>query len=291
MKKGIKLLFFLLPITLLIISCQASKKIMDKQISKNEGEMLAYSIVGKGEIIVFIHAGGLDKKMWQNQLEKFSKNAKVISYDIRGHGGSKSVSNDQFEIEDLNTILAKEGIHTKIHLVGCSLGAIIALDYAIAFPERINKLVLVSPGLIGFQEKNEAYLMQMTNYVKAIQEGNKAAMIKELKQMNAIGSSNRTLEASIDGYVTEQLQAFIDSGAYLRIPKFKEFNPIGKSENLDMKTLIMYGDLDFDFIKKNAEKLNEIIKNAQLFEVPNAAHLLNLESEALFNEKLMEFLN
>lgn len=253
--------------------------------------MISYSTNGKGEIIVFIHAGGLDRKMWQNQLDLFSKEAKVIAYDIRGHGESKEESNSNFEIDDLSSILLKENINQKINLVGCSLGAIIALDYAIAFPDKLKSLTLVSPGLIGFQEHNEEYLKQITKYITAIQESNQNAMLKELKTINAIGKTDRKIDISIDKYVDEKLKIFIKEGSYLRIPKFKNLEPLKSIGKLNMKCLIMFGELDFDYIKTNAQKLNEEITNSEIIEFKNAAHLISLEREKLFNQHLGKFLN
>lgn len=282
---------YLFLVIIIILSCHTQKAIVEKHISESQSEMISYSIVGKGETIVFIHAGGLDKKMWERQLKNFGKKAHVIAYDIRGHGKSKSESNSKFEIDDLNSILAKENINNKINLVGCSLGAIIALDFAIAFPEKLERLILVSPGLIGFQEQNEEYLGQLSNYVKAIQEGNKNVMQKELKKMNAIGKEEREIDISIDKYVDERLKAFIESGNHLRIPSFRNLEPLKAIEKLNVKCLIMYGNLDFDYIKKNARKLNETIVNSEILEFQNSAHLINLEDEKLFNKKLIEFLD
>ncbi|MEM6722765.1 MAG: alpha/beta hydrolase, partial [Bacteroidota bacterium] len=214
----------------------------------------------------------------------------VIAYDLRGHGGSMTTENAGLEIDDLNTILQKEAVNEKINLVGCSLGAIIALDYSIAHPDRLDKLVLVSPGLIGHQETNTEFLSLLTDYVTAIQQGDKAQMIAELKKMNALGKTNRSLNPAIESYVNQQLNTFIDSGNYLRIPNFKEASPISQLQSLDLETLVLYGELDFEYIADNAKVLRDSLENAQLMTFENAAHLINLEAERKFNQTLFQFL-
>lgn len=276
---------------MILLSCQTQKKIVDKQIYKSKEDLISYSVKGKGETIVFIHAGGLDKNMWKGQMKTFSKYAKVIAYDLRGHGQSKNSRNLDYEIDDLISILEEEKIDSKINLVGCSLGAIVALDFALAYPDRLEKLVLSSPGLIGFQEKNKEFLQQIGTYVKAIQANDQEGMLMELKKMNAIGKEQRSIETKIDKYVEDQLKKFIESGNHLRVPKFKELAPLNKVDDLEVETLILYGALDFDYIKENAQKLKEEINNSELFEIYKAAHLLNLENEESFNEKLLKFLS
>ena len=283
---------FIVLISIIIFASSCAMKnsiISDHQLVEDDAT-ISYSTNGEGEVVLFVHAGGLDKEMWQNQMNYFGKKSKAISYDVRGHGKSVNGSNTTAEYEDINAILTAEKIEGKISLVGCSLGAIIALDYAIANPNKVHKLVLVSPGLIGFQEKNEEFLAQMNSYVQAIQSGNKEAMLASLKKLNAIGKEDRKLSESINQYIDKNLTSFIESNNHLRIPKFKEFNPLSRIGDLDVDCLILYGQLDFEYIKANAKRLEEGMKSAQLQPIANAAHLINLEQEKQFNRTLSRFL-
>lgn len=269
------------------LSCRTTMKL---QTAQDEGQNeISYFIKGKGETIVFIHAGGLDKNMWQNQLDHFGKTYQVIAYDVRGHGASISKNEELLEIEDMKEVLKKEGI-SRFSLLGCSLGAILALDYALAFPEEVEKLILVSPGLIGFQETDPEFLSQISRYAGAIQQGKTDLMLEELKKMNAIGKENRILSAEIDDYVTACLQQYIQTNSHLRAPKIKEIKPLTKLGQLPMETLILFGELDHDYIKANAQKLNEQIANTTMIEVENAGHLVNLEAPDVFNKQLASFL-
>ncbi|MEL7378214.1 MAG: alpha/beta hydrolase, partial [Bacteroidota bacterium] len=239
---------------LLVLSCQSVRQLVDKQYVAGDGVNISYVTAGQGQPLVLIHAGGLDKSMWQSQMKELSKDFWVMAYDVRGHGSSVSTTNDQLEIDDLSALLDQEGVDQKINLLGCSLGAIIALDYAMAHPDKVDHMVLVSPGLIGFQEQNEEFLQQISNYVAALQNGDQAAMIEELKQMNAIGKADRRIDPGISDYVEDRLAAYIDRGSHLRIPRLAELNPIPRLDTLTMETLILYGDLDFGYIEENARK-------------------------------------
>ncbi|MEM8585508.1 MAG: alpha/beta hydrolase [Bacteroidota bacterium] len=275
---------------LLVLSCQSVRQLVNKQYVDGDGVNISYVTAGEGQPLVLIHAGGLDKGMWQNQLRELSKYFRVLAYDVRGHGSSVSTSNDQFEIDDLNALLNQEVIDQKINILGCSLGAIIALDYAIAHPGKVDHMILMSPGLIGFQEHNEEFLQQISHYVAALQTGDQAAVIEELKRMNAIGKTDRIIDPDISDYVEDRLAAYIDRGSHLRIPKLAELNPIPRLDALTMETLVLYGDLDFDYIAENAKKLDEGLQNAELVEVSEAAHLINLEQGELFSQLVQDFI-
>ncbi|MEL6629013.1 MAG: alpha/beta hydrolase [Bacteroidota bacterium] len=281
---------FSVMLTLLVLGCQSVRQLVDKQYVAGDGVNISYVTAGQGQPLVLIHAGGLDKSMWQSQMKELSKDFWVMAYDVRGHGSSVSASNDHFEIDDLNALLNQEGIDQKINILGCSLGSIIALDYAIAHPEKVDHMILVSPGLIGFQEQNEEFLQQISHYVAALQTGDQAAVIEELKRMNAIGKTNRIIDPDISDYVEDRLAAYIDRGSHLRIPKLAELNPIPRLDTLTMETLVVYGDLDFDYIAENAKKLDEGLQNAELVEVSEAAHLINLEQGELFSQLVQDFI-
>ena len=119
------------------------------QIGRNE---IFYQVFGQGSPLVLIHGGGADHRMWREQVDYFKKEYKVVVYDIRGHGRSNFEENDRPDINDLE-ILADELGLKKINLAGLSLGAILALDFALANPARVEKLILLSPGLIGDSDR------------------------------------------------------------------------------------------------------------------------------------------
>lgn len=100
---------------------------------------------GNGEPIVFLHTGlqtGLTD--FEFQREYFSKDFQVLSPDLRGHG--QSISNDiQYFFEDSARDLFETIEHYKlksIHLVGCSLGALVAIKFAQLYPERLYTLTV-----------------------------------------------------------------------------------------------------------------------------------------------------
>lgn len=111
---------------------------------------LHYEVQGEGEAIALIHCGGADLRNWKFIAPQLSKNYQVVAFDGRGAGQSPPLLEPANYVEDLRRLLDYLGID-KAAIVGHSIGGQIATDFALTYPERISKLVLVAPGLSGYQ--------------------------------------------------------------------------------------------------------------------------------------------
>ena len=99
---------------------------------------------GLGQPLVLLHGNGENCNYFEHQISYFSRNYRVIAIDTRGHGksprGEKPFSIRQFS-EDLKDCLNAMNI-AKTMLLGFSDGGNIALEFALKYPERVEKLVL-----------------------------------------------------------------------------------------------------------------------------------------------------
>jgi pimeloyl-ACP methyl ester carboxylesterase len=111
---------------------------------------LYYEIHGQGELIVLIHSGGADLRDWQFIAPQLAQNYRVVTFDGRGAGKSPPLLEPANFVEDLQKLLDHLQIARAV-LVGHSIGGQIATDFALAYPNRVSKLVLVAPGLSGHQ--------------------------------------------------------------------------------------------------------------------------------------------
>lgn len=109
---------------------------------------LYYEIHGQGEPIVLLHSGGADLRDWQFIAPQLAQNYRVIAFDGHGAGKSPPLLEPANFVEDLKNLLDRLQIERAI-LVGHSIGGQIATDFALAYPDRVSKLVLVAPGLSG----------------------------------------------------------------------------------------------------------------------------------------------
>lgn len=111
---------------------------------------LHYEIQGNGEAIVLLHSGGADLRDYQWIAPQLAQGYQVIAFDGRGAGQSPPLLEPANYVEDLRSLLNHLHVDRAI-LVGHSIGGQIATDFALAYPERVIKLILIAPGLSGFQ--------------------------------------------------------------------------------------------------------------------------------------------
>jgi pimeloyl-ACP methyl ester carboxylesterase len=109
---------------------------------------LYYEIQGQGQPIVLLHSGGADLRDWQFIAPQLAQTFQVIAFDGRGAGQSPPLLEPVEYVEELKQLLDHLEIDRPV-LVGHSIGGQIATDFALAYPDRIAKLVLVAPGLSG----------------------------------------------------------------------------------------------------------------------------------------------
>ncbi len=125
---------------------------------------LNYDITGKGEPLTFIHGLGSSGRDWSYQVEFFSKHFKVLTCDLRGHGESDKppgpYSIAQFA-SDVKTLLTNQAM-VPSHVVGISMGGMIAMQMALDAPQLVKSLVLVntSPDMVVRNFKQQLSIWQ-----------------------------------------------------------------------------------------------------------------------------------
>src|SRR3954471_6999040 len=110
---------------------------------------LWYEERGSGDAVVFLHAGLLDSRQWDRQLETFAPHYRAVAYDVRGYGRSPAPEVAYRLHEDLLRLLDALGIE-RAAFVGNSMGGKTAIDAALAQPERVSALVAVGAAMSGF---------------------------------------------------------------------------------------------------------------------------------------------
>lgn len=150
--------------------------------------------MGNGKPIVFVHTGLQTGLLdFEFQREYFSHNYQVISPDLRGHGRSKTKNIQNF-FEDSAKDLLETLDYLKVsavHLVGCSLGALVAIKFAHMFPERV--ITLAISGVTPVKPENWLEIHK-EDVGKIIYYKTKNSLITLITYMNLIGDSSFILE-------------------------------------------------------------------------------------------------
>jgi pimeloyl-ACP methyl ester carboxylesterase len=124
---------------------------LDHRSVRLHGREVAYVIGGEGPTMLLIHGIGGDWRTWEPVLEGLARHHRVVAVDLPGHGGSAKGAGDYSlgalasALRDLGGALGIE----RATVVGHSLGGGVAMQFSYQFPERCERLVLVSSGGLG----------------------------------------------------------------------------------------------------------------------------------------------
>ena len=133
----------------------------------------AIHYVAKGssqhELIVFLHPAFSDHTCFYQQIDVFAEKYRVVAVDMLGHGKSQ-VKGSRVTIVDTSAIvaeiIAREG-YESAHLVGVSLGSLIAQDVAAKFPHRVKTITVVG-GYSIFGDNQEIQRAQAAQIFKIV---------------------------------------------------------------------------------------------------------------------------
>lgn len=121
-----------------------------------DGVVLAYEEAGNGDpCLVFLHGAACNRRFWEPQVQRFASAQRVVAVDLRGHGESDAPMQPyamRLFADDLAWTCGKLGID-KPAVIGHSLGGMIALDFASAYPDRVGAIGLMDSVLLAGAER------------------------------------------------------------------------------------------------------------------------------------------
>ena len=253
------------------------------------GARIHYERSGAGFPVIFLHAGIADSRMWEPQAVAFEKQFDVIRPDQRGFGKSEVPRGPWSPVEDLLALIDELGLKPA-HLVGCSMGGSVAIDFALDHPDRISKLVLVGSAIGGFAFRPEhAHLFAEASTAR--KAGDLDALNQAMAHLFLDGPGRPR------GYVAEPLRAlFLDMNAIAVRADFEKAPPaqnvlaIRRLHEITAPTLVVIGDKDVPTVLEAADLLADSIPSARKAIIKDAAHLPNLEHPEEFNRLVLDFL-
>ena len=244
-----------------------------------------YSLTERNGIpIVFIHGVGLNHTIWDPQINAF--NNTIIVYDILGHGQTElkkdNISFDDFG-DQLFNLLDELNVE-KIHLVGFSIGSLIARNFAVRFSNRLESLTL----LCSVYKRNK----KQQNIVKDRYE-----LVKKSRKL----SKQALKRWFTDKYLEENPKAYKKITEILNQNKMENFLKVynlfvnhedkEQLKEINTKTLIMTGENDIGSTPEMSKNLSQVIKESKLHIVPNGKHLCSIECAYDVNTAIKNHIN
>ena len=257
--------------------------------STSEKFKTSYYLIKKNNTapIVFIHGVGLTKEIWDQQLD-FFKNYNTLTYDLLGHGKTP-LEKTQLNFEDFTKQLINlidELEIKKIHLVGISLGALIARNFAAKHSDRISSLVL--HGSI-YKRSNEQKRIVENRFelMKMDKPASKKSALRRWFNEEFIKNNKEIYDKIYSMLEDNDLKNLLK--VYKLFVNYEDEDQIfGK---INTNTLVTTGQYDVGSTTEMAKNLTKKIKNAKYVEIKDGKHLCNIESAEEFNKTLELFID
>lgn len=258
------------------------------------GADIAVDEAGAGPPVVLLHAGIADRSMWDPQWRALASVGRVVRLDLRGFGDSTLPSGAFSHHADVCAALDALGIE-RAAIVGLSMGSGVALDVALAYPDRISALVLAST-LAGSPERGTeirqvwresdaaagrgdldlATELELRLWVDGV--GRSAAEVDPVVRERARAMNRRCWEREVADAHADATEEPLEPPGYTRLAE------------IAIPTLILVGDLDLPDVQTSVDALAAGIRGAEKTVIAQAAHLPNLERPEAFNRALIPFL-
>ena len=234
--------------------------------------------------IVFIHGVGLNHEIWEPQINYF-KNYTTLSYDILGHGKT-SLKKINISFDDFSEQLIKlidELSFEKIHLVGFSIGSLIARNFATKYDNRLKSLILLG-SIYKRNEEQQKIVNDRFNLAKKSSKLSKHALKRWF--------TDKYLEENPDTYKkissileVNNLENFLNVYELFVFHKNDE-----KFEKIKTNTLVMTGENDIGSTIEMSKSLSYVIKNSQFKVIKNGKHLCGIECADDVNMAINNFI-
>jgi pimeloyl-ACP methyl ester carboxylesterase len=246
--------------------------------------------LGSGESVILIHGVGMNASVWAPQIDALAQNYDVVAYDLLGHGGS-SLPPSHAQLQDYTNQLLQLQDNLGIgaaHIVGHSMGALVAIDFALAHPERANSVVALNAVYRRTREQRAAVLRRAQTLEGAGSDGvaQNASLVRWFG--DPIPQSLREQAA-----VAQRLLRNVDSIGYARaygLFASSDEAHYGRLPTLAMPALFLTGELDLNSTPAMSRAMADAAPQGQCEIIARARHMMALATPDEVNTRLVAFL-
>ena len=240
--------------------------------------------------LIFIHGVGMCGEIWQPQVEYFSKDYRVITYDFLGHGQSE-LKKDKLTLEDyvtqLYNLVNEIGV-SNFSLIGHSMGAIIAVAYALRYPKKVDTLIPINIVFKRTKKAQDDVIMRAKDVFKSQQITNISQTLErwfknktspdDLLKINNVRSwlHNTPPKAYAEAY-------------YLFATSDRVF--ANNLSNLEPPVLYLTGSEDPNSTSLMSEQMAQQSPNSSSESIKGEAHMMAYISAEKVNPIIEHFLN
>jgi pimeloyl-ACP methyl ester carboxylesterase len=242
--------------------------------------------------VIMVHGFGSSLHTWEPWALALQNEFRVVRFDLPGSGLSEPDTTGDYtdarSMALLNALMDRLGV-VRASVIGNSIGGRIAWRFAAAYPQRVAKLVLVSPD--GFASPGFGYgqkpavpwVVKLMRYI----------LPKSLLRTNlapAYGNANALTDATVDRYYDLMLAAGVREAMIERMEQTVLVDPKPLLRSITAPTLLVWGEKDALIPFSNAKDYLDNLPHAELISFPDLGHVPQEEAPALTLPPVRAFL-
>ncbi len=257
-----------------------------------DGARLRYDVAGAGPVVLFLHPGLWDRRVWDDQMTSFpAAGYRAVRYDTRGYGESSRPAGEPYSFVDDQLAVLDHLDVVEAAVVGCSMGGAVGIDFALEHPDRVWAVVAAASGLSGFEplEEEEDWWERVDGPIEAAIEAGDLGRAQELRlqiwaPLGTDDEAGRKIrDIALDNIheltMDETAEQGIDPPAAHRL------------RDIDAPTLVIAADHDPPDMLRIADLIARGIPDARKVTIEDADHVVNLRQPERFDEAVLAFLS
>jgi epoxide hydrolase 4 len=303
------------------VACQTKPSPKQEYVTAN-GVRLHYVASGEGPLVLFLHGFPEFWYAWKEQLAEFGKDHLAVAPDLRGFNLSdKPPGLDRYRyvdyLADIRALADRFSPGRKFVLVGHDIGGALSWRFATAYPDRLEKLVIINaphPGVIARLYQTDPAQQKATQYIVMYRS---AQAETTLSENNYAFLVNRVMGAAAKGAFTEEdkaayIEAWSQAGALTGGLSYYRANPVGPSAAaqstgpralaggaptvaspslvVNVPTLVIWGVQDRALLPQNLDGLDQFVPALTIKRIAGGSHWVVHERPAEVNAYIREFI-
>jgi len=247
--------------------------------------VVPYRVYGEGECtLVFINGVQQSMAMWHSFVRRFSQNYRIVLFDYPNQGGGRIVAGSSHlsldeQVDILNAVINATGGAEQLSVCSASWGGVVALAYAVRYPERLKSLILASIGTRANQKMIDIITKGLEMPIKDRLEV--AETLIECVGQDLPAAMKNRIVSQFQRMGPDALQAFFRHGS--TVISVRELSEVVDVSKVQCRTILVHGENDAIIDIDDVRFLASQIPHSELKVIKDVGHFLHLEKEELLD--------